>query len=384
MSRHSVVPYWSSLIALTASTLTAAPPEFQAHNVAEFKQAAGIIAVDINHDGKVDLVVLPAATADLVWFENPTWEKHVIATNLKGMIDMVALNPDAEGIPEIVLAYEFSSKTKQSLGIVSLLKHDGDPRRPWKMTDIDRLPGTHRMRLADVDGSGKKVLIMSPVAAADTDPPDYKGNVPLNFYRPGEWKRQLIDNSNEGVVHGVTPVDWDHNGRDAILIAGFTGVRLYKLGKDGVWTHSELTKADPAPWPKGGASEIAVAHLGKERILATVEPWHGDKVAVYRERASVWQREVIDDTLAFGHALLAKDFSGDGNDQLIAGCRDRADCLYIYNFDGKAWKRSLLDPNMGATGCVIADINGDGKPDFACTGTTTNNVKWYENVSKSR
>lgn len=382
MSRHPVVSCWPSLLTLFAAALSAAPPEFKAHDVAEFKQAAGIIAVDMNHDGKLDLVVLPAATADLVWFENPGWEKHVIATNLKGMIDMVALNPGPDGIPDIVLAYEFSSRPKQSPGIVSLLKHDGDPRGPWKMTEIDRLPGTHRMRLADIDGSGTKVLVTSPVAGADTEPPDYKGNVPLNFYRPGEWKRQLIDNSNEGIVHGVTPVDWDHSGRDSILIAGFTGVRVYKRGNDGIWTHIELTKADPTPWPKGGASEIAVAHLGKERILATVEPWHGNKVAVYRESNSAWNREVIDDTLAFGHALVAHDFSHEGNDQLIAGCRDRADCLYLYNYDGKAWKRTLLDPGMGATSCVIADINGDGKPDFACTGTTTNNVKWYENVSK--
>ena len=370
-----------ALFALAAVPLCAAPPEFQAHTVAEFKQAAGIIAADMNHDGKLDLVVLPAATADLVWYENPGWEKHVIASNLKGMIDMVAWDLDGDGIPEIILAYEFTSRVKQSLGVIAVLKHDGDPRQPWKMTEVDRLPGTHRMRLADIDGSGKKVLVTSPVAAADSDPPDFKGNVPLGYYRPGDWKRQLIDNSNEGIVHGVTPVDWDHSGRDSILIAGFTGVRLYKADKNGIWTHSELTKADPAAWPKGGASEIAVGHLGSERILATVEPWHGNKVAVYRERDSAWQREVIDDTLAYGHALLSADFSNDGRSQLIAGCRDRADCLYIYNYDGKAWQRSLLDGNMGATGCVIADLNGDGKPDFACTGTTTNNVKWYENVS---
>jgi len=251
------------------------------------------------------------------------------------------------------------------------------------MTEIDRLPGTHRLRLADIDGSGKKVLITSPVAAV-TDPPDYRGNVPLSFYRIGEWKRQLIDDSNEGIVHGVNPVDWDHSGRDSILIAGFTGVRLYKVDKAGHWTHTGLTKADPTPWPKGGASEIALGHLGAERILATVEPWHGNEVAVYRERDSVWERQVIDDTLAYGHALLSADFGGTGSSQLIAGCRDRADCLYIYNFDGKVWKRDLLDSNMGATGCVMADINGDGKPDFACTGTTTNNVKWYENVSPPR
>ena len=115
MFRHNLAGYL--LFAVAVYPLRGAPPEFQAHPVAEFKQAAGIIAADMNHDGKLDLVVLPAATADLVWFENPTWEKHVIASNLKGMIDMVAVDGNGDGIPDIVLAYEFSSRTKKAWGL---------------------------------------------------------------------------------------------------------------------------------------------------------------------------------------------------------------------------------------------------------------------------
>jgi len=35
------------------------------------------------------------------------------------------------------------------------------------------------------------------------------------------------------------------------------------------------------PWPKSGTSDIAVGRLGKERFLATIEPWHGNQVAIY-------------------------------------------------------------------------------------------------------
>jgi Aldos-2-ulose dehydratase, beta-propeller domain/FG-GAP-like repeat len=367
-----------------ALALRAAPPEFQTHAIADVKSASQVFPVDVNHDGKIDLVVLSGGAADLVWFENPGWQRHVIAGGLHGMINLAAWDTDGDGIPEIVLARDFSPHPKESRGVISLLKHSGDPRELWTITDIDRLPAAHRMRLADIDGTGQKVVVISPLAASDAEPPDYFGNVPLVFYRPGEWKRQVIDESNEGVVHGVAATDWEHNGRDALLIAGFTGVRLYRLGKKGRWTHTELLKGNPAPWPKSGASEIAVGHLSGERFLATIEPWHGNQVVVYRDHAKNWKREVIDDSLSYAHTLVTADFSGDGDDQIVAGCRNLPARVYIYDFDGKRWNRQMLDDGIAANNCAVADLNGDGKPDIACAGTATNNLKWYENLGPAK
>lgn len=357
------------------------PLEFREHTVATgLKGGYQVVACDVNHDGKIDLIALASGMTDLVWYENPTWEPHVMAHNLPHMINLAAWDTDGDGIPEIVVAYEFSMQAKNSIGIVAVLQHNGDPRQLWTLREIDRLPTSHRLRWADVDGSGKKVLVNAPLTGASAEAPDYRAHVPLVYYKPGEWKRRLIGDQNEGVQHGITIVDWDGDGRDDILTASFRGIDLYKLGANGQWLRREIAKGDPAPWPKSGSSDIAVGKTGSERFLAAIEPWHGNQVAVYRKSPAGWVREVIDDSLVDGHTIVAADLDGDGNDEVIAGFRGKPQRVYIYRFDGKKWNRQTLDDGgISAAACTVADLNGDGKPDIACIGSATQNLKWYEN-----
>jgi hypothetical protein len=297
------------------------------------------------------------------------------------LINLAAWDTDGDGIPEIVVAYEFSMQAKESAGIVAVLKHHGDPRGLWTIQEIDRLPASHRLRWADIDGSGKKVLINAPLTGATAEAPDYREHVPLVYYRPGEWKRRLIDDTNEGVQHGITIVDWDGDGRDQILTASFVGIHLYKLGATGDWQRTEIAKGDPAPWPKSGSSDTAVGKTGSARFIAAIEPWHGNRVAIYRKSAAGWAREVIDDSLVDGHTILAADLAGDGNDEVIAGFRGKPQRVYIYRFDGKKWNRQTLDDGgISAAACAVADLNGDGRLDVACIGSATQNLKWYENL----
>jgi len=44
----------------------------------------------------------------------------------------------------------------------------------------------------------------------------------------------------------------------------------------------------------------------------------------------------------------------------------------------------VLDSDMPAAACAIADLNGDGRPDIACIGSATANLKWYENLGEAR
>ena len=377
-------PIVAILFCYLAVALCAAPPlNFREHTVADdLRGGYQVVPFDVNHDGKIDLIALASGMTDLLWFENPTWERHVIASNLPRMINLAAWDIDGDGIPEIVLANEFTMQGKTSQGIISVLKHDGDPRKPWTVTEIDRLPTSHRLRWADIDGSGKRVLVNAPLIGAKAEAPDYKDQVPLVFYRPGEWKRQLIDDRVEGLIHGLTIVDWDHDGRDEILTAGFEGIHLYKFGKNGQWVKSTISKGDPTAWPKSGSSDIAVGKIGREQYLAAIEPWHGNQVAVYRNKGSEWRREVIDDSLKDGHTIATADLDGNGTDEIIAGFRGEPRRVYVYAFDGKQWSRWTLDDGgVAAAACAVADLNQDGKPDIACIGSATHNLKWYENLT---
>jgi hypothetical protein len=365
--------------------MMAAPwPEFRQELVATgLKGGYQVLAVDLNGDGKKDLLALASDLPELVWYENPGWQRHVIATGLHHMINAAAWDWDGDGIPEIVLAQEFSPTPQKSLGIVSVLTHQGDPRGLWSMREIDRLPTSHRLRLADIDGSGRKVVVNAPLAGANAEPPEYRGAVPLVYYRPGDWKRQLITDATHGVMHGIYVVDWDGDGRDEILTASMEGLHLLRMTRDGQWNRTLLSPADPAPWPQSGASDVAVGHLGKRRFLCTIEPWHGHQVAVYVESHGVWKRNVIEKELADGHALLVADLNGDGRDEIIAGFRGKGRRVYIYRAEdsgGKRWVRTTLDDgHMAAASCAVAGLNAGGRPDLVCIGTATENLKIYRN-----
>jgi hypothetical protein len=377
------------LLFLCGSAYAATPPaEFAEHVIASsLKGGYQVVIADLNKDGKPDIIALASGMTELVWFENPEWKRHVLATELSHMINLAVWDTDGDGIPEIVLAHEFANQAKNSLGIVSVLQHGPDPRQPWKVTEIDRIPTSHRLRWADIYGDGKKVLVNSPLTGAKAEAPEYRGKTPVVFYKPGVWMRETIPLENEGVAHGIYITDWDSAGRDDILTASFVGLDLFRLGKNGVWTRTELAKGDPSAWPKGGSSDVTVGWLGKTaktRFMAAIEPWHGNLVSVYRQDSKgVWQRQVIDDALVEGHTILTADLNGDGNDEIVAGYRGAGRSVNIYyanSSKGERWMKHPLDNGgIAASSCAVADLNADGRPDIACIGSATANLKWYEN-----
>lgn len=362
-------------------------PRFREHTVATgLKGGYQVLAVDLNSDGKPDLLALASGMNELVWFENPGWERHVIAGGLSRMINAAVDDIDGDGIPEIALAHEFANQARKSVGIVSILKHGGDPRKPWNVREIDRLTTSHRLRWADIGGSGRKVLINAPLTGADAVAPEYRDHVPLVYYRPEDWKRRTITEDNEGVMHGIFITDWDGDRREDVLTASFSGIHVHRH-RNGKWTRTEISKGDTSPWPKSGSSDVAVGTLGKTRFIASIEPWHGNQVAVYRKRGKQWQRGVIDDSLVDGHTILATDLDNDGRDEIIAGFRGGSRSVYLYKADGEdgKWSRTILDDGgIAAAACTAADLNGDDRIDVACIGSATANLKWYENLGSQR
>jgi hypothetical protein len=372
-----------ALAALLRSAARERPlPHFREHLITrDVPGGYQVVTADLNRDGAIDLIAVAQGTTDLVWYENPGWQRHVIASMIPAMINVSPWDYDGDGKLELILADAFDMDPHKSRGTISMLHSGDDVAAPWTVYKIDQLPTAHRIRWADIDGSGRKVFIVAPLVGPNAVPPDYRDHVPLVYYTPGEWKRHLIDEEEEGILHGLTIVDWLHNGRDQILTAGFSGISLRALGTDGKWQRTVISKGDPAPWPKCGSSDVVVGRMKKERFLAAIEPWHGNQVVVYREEKAGWSREVIDAQLDDAHTIATVDLNGDGVDEIIAGARGTHN-LCLYAFDGKTWRKSVLDDKIPAAGCAITDVNGDGAPDIVCIGDGV--LKWYENMGEWR
>ena len=160
------------------------PVRFRTHVIeAEIPGGYAVMVTDMNKDGRPDILGLTSRVKELPWYENPSWERHILVGDVSGLVNMAAHDIDGDGIPEISFENEFSMVAAKSRGLVWLLRHQGDPRRPWKSTLIDELTTSHHVAWADVDGDGTKELINAPLIGADALAPKYEDNVPLVYYR---------------------------------------------------------------------------------------------------------------------------------------------------------------------------------------------------------
>ncbi|MGA2034172.1 MAG: VCBS repeat-containing protein [Thermoguttaceae bacterium] len=374
-----------ALFVLGGLLLGAEPPRFEKHMIDAFPAGYQVAVADLNGDGRPDVIALSTDADRVDWYENPSWRRHPLAHTAKN-IDLAVRDLDGSGRPMIALASGFYFNQSGRGGQIELLRQPEKPGDLWPRRLIATDPVVHRLRWADVEGNGRPVLIHAPIFGPGSNGPQDPKPAHLWAFRPRRrpaeepWQVWKIDETLT-VLHGIRVVDLDCCGRDAILTASFEGIHRFDYkgqGRQTRWRKVQLAAGAPPvndqPGAARGTSEVAVLRLAKGRLmLAAIEPWHGHQVVVYSppQGAGLWQRQVIDDTLQEGHALVTADFDGDGQDEIVAGWRAGGGGLRLYkatDATGREFKSYDLDPGMPAEGAVAADINGDGKPDLVVIG----------------
>jgi hypothetical protein len=376
--------------------------EWRAHEVAKIPSGYQVAIADVNGDGRLDILGLSAGHSIVQWYENPTWKARPVTTATHKNISLAPLFRAGYAARGTALATEFALNDSTHGGSLWWAEPPANWDAEWSLDPIAKIPTSHRLRWANLDGSGRLALVDAVLLGPGAVAPDYKVPAPLTWFEmpepllrghasakgleTAEWAAHLIDQSLT-VTHGVNILDWDGDGRDEILTASFEGVHLFHSrgrGAEMTWTRTHLAAGDQQSTPKRGSSEIGVGKVSGKRFLATIEPWHGDQVVVYTEvrPGELWNRHVIDPNFHEGHALACADLDGDGNDEIVAGYRGPGTSLCAYyaaDASGTNWERQLLDADMAASGVATADINGDGRLDVVAIGSSTGNVKWYEN-----
>ncbi len=374
----------SAVIATATPGAAPAPLTFRAEQIAaDFGVGYAVTTGDINADGRTDVVAINAT--DLVWFEAPAWTKHVILSGAtaRDNVSLALHDIDRDGRLDVALAAGWQPTNTATGGTLQWVGRNGPaPDAPWVVHAISEEPTLHRIRWADVDGTGSKALVAVPLHGRGTKGPDWQGQgARILLFRPPAnparepWPMEIADDTLH-IVHNFLPVNMDADAADEILTASREGVHLLKRSAPEKWSRTLIGEGSPG--------EIKLGRVGGRRMLATVEPWHGASIVLYAERAGLWARSVIEPALTGGHALGWGDFDGDGTDDLAAGWRDATPGLAVYQVDreGALLAKTVIDPGgMATEDLTIADLNGDKRPDIVASGRASRNVKIYWNES---
>ena len=338
---------------------------------------------DVNGDGRQDVVAITGGK--VIWYENPSWEVHVISEKVAPMdhVSIAAYDINGDGLLDFALAAEWQPRERVVKGTMHWLEQL--PGGKWKLHDVGKVPGAHRIRWGDVNGDGKKELVVVPL----------EGKA-LVYFLP-DWRVEVAAENLE-LAHNFFFEDMDDDGVLDIVIASKQGMETVTRSKDGVWKR----------WMtgEGAAGEVVVGRVNRYRVAATINPFHGDTLTIYEEPTpkltpqgppppatwhsalgTSWPKAFVDPAVYGGHALGWGDFDGDGSDELAFGLRGKDTGIGIVkrNAAGK-WERVVRvdEAGMSPEDLVIGDLNGDGKPELIACGRATQNVRIYWNEWKPR
>ncbi len=301
---------------------------------------------DIDGDGKTDVAIVKNLTGELLWFRNRgtnRWDRFVIHTDFKRAYDVVLVDLDGDGWLDVAASAWVGN-------YLAWFRNPGPNGwgQDWPKQVIDRdIAETRTIRVGDFNGDGRPDLLATARA----------GSLVVWYENPGRqsaspWPRHVIDDRSPSPTHGH-PVDLDGDGDlDVVMALGMLAVEGAQLTHQAVWYEN----ADGT-----GTS---------------------------------WRRHVIG-SLPYGFEAYVSDLDGDGDLDVaasscgeipyVAGQSVLGQVVWFENGGdarrpGPWTKHVLKDRWPSGTQLIVADLNGDGRPDIAAAGEKgSQEIRWWRN-----
>ena len=267
------------------------------------------------------------------------------------------------------------------------------------------------MRWGDVTGSGKKQLVVAPLQGRGTKGPNWgegRGVRVLVYTVPDDpakaaWKYEVADDSLH-TTHNLQLVDWDGDGRDEIVIAGWEGRFRPEARQGRTLVEDAGRRGQPGVVAEQGVERgqgrqarqrLPIRRHGRALARQSGRRLHDDSMLADAAKGLL-HRTVIDEPVQWGHAVWCADLDGDGDDELIIGQRDKSNDpkrtptgpgVLVYD---PGWEKPgdqvptftrhvIDDGGIGCEDLVAADLDGDGRLDILAGGRSTHNVMIYWN-----
>jgi hypothetical protein len=385
-----------------------AVPKFEEITVeANLSDGYWIDAVDIDGDGKPDLIASGLAEGNVVWYQNPGWKKRTIAKFDKP-VSLHHTDIDGDGHIDLVLGHDYGNcmfGCRPQDGRISWLRNPGPDglEAEWERHPVGDLLATHRLRFGHFTSPDRMQLMALPVVGPQGGPEGVHSPIRMTLFdippdpaNATEWPRTVVNDQDYRIIHGVIQQRFGEasaEGVESLLLASAGGISWFFYGKDGAWHIKRFGEGETTQFAKTGfkgSGNIDIGRIGDDHCayIATLEPFHGNTVAVYTKTSgtglenSTWKRTVLD-TFADpnergegpGHHVVTADFDGDGEDEFLVALRGPWPWQGVYYYKAIDAPNGLFVKtrvsNFSAARICVADFDGDGRLDFATTGYYT-------------
>lgn len=415
-----------------ASLVGAAEPnngattQFSEHLIrGNYNYAYGVAAADLDGDGDLDLTsadiprkapsLLPETKSDstLYWFENNghgEFQPHVIWSDEPGWFERHAIaDIDGDGRLDIAIV------NNRDGNVVWFANNEHPAEGPWKRSVITtKCPRAYDIVLADFDGDGDLDAATSGYTSARFTWYENPGKVASD----SEWTPHNIDDQ---MTEARTIRAADFNGDGKIdLLGTAVGARDVPLDADPkvhgsalVWYENQFGGAGQ-PWKKHMIDNVSRAPIHGHAVDADGDgdldvvmafgmfepmvPIDYHEIAWYENvgkggRGQEWQRHKVGH-LPCAIEAVAADLDGDGDTDIAATAWAKGDRVVWFENSGDprdAWTMHVLKDKWPAANClIVADLDGDGRPDIAATADDGSKfaegaleLRWWRNMGRA-
>jgi len=314
MQRFRIHFVTAFIIALAPVGLLAQDIRFKRTVLDTVFRAEGVAVGDFNHDGKKDIA------AGTVWYEAPDWKMRLTGEkapeydplNYSHAFQTFADDLNGDGWTDLIVVDWPGAMTWW-------LENPKKADAVWPQHILTPVTNTESPQFIDVDGDGKLDLLaaFAPVTAEPNffDGPGRRMGFMTRTRDPySPWTIHAVSSAaapgTRRYSHGIGLGDVNRDGHNDILI------------KEGWW--------EAPSQPTEGEWKFHPAALGEDCAQ-----------------------------------MYVFDFDGDGDNDVLSTAAHRTGMWWHENLGQEKWQTHLIDDSFTQTHALwLADINGDGLPDF--------------------